>query len=154
MAARELQLLLTPEGDGPITLDQKQRRELLRRLERTEKLEAEVERLRRQNEDLQRERQELRKKLGLSQRELAHLQHVVAALAVATPPSKKVDRPSMPAPAEPRAHGRRPGGQPDTLRMDGGAPTMSMIPSTSPSTSARTAEEARRSLRHLRAVRH
>ncbi len=44
--------------------------------------------------------------------ELERLERKNAALKVATPPSKQVDRPSMPAPAEPPPKGRRPGGQP------------------------------------------
>ena len=105
MAARDLPPLLAPDDEGPITLGQKERREILRRLERLDKLEAEHEQLRREN-------QELRRKLEERERELDRLRHTTAALDVATPPSKQVDRPSMPAPAEPRPKGRRPGGQP------------------------------------------
>ncbi len=95
MAARDPRLLLVPEDDGPITLSREQRRELLRRLDQ-----------------LEAENQELRKKLEERNRELDRLKHSTAALDVATPSSKKVDRPSMPAPAEPRRKGRHPGGQP------------------------------------------
>lgn len=105
MAARDLPLLLAPEDEGPVTLDQKERREILRRLERLEKLEAE-------HEQLRREYQELRRKLGERERELERLKRRFASLHVTTPPSKQVDRPSMPAPSEPRAKGRRPGGKP------------------------------------------
>ena len=99
---RELSRLLAPEDEGPFTLDQKQRREILRRLDH---LEAEHGRLRREN-------QELRRKLEDRERELDRLKPNAAAPDVATPPSKQVDRPPGPAPAEPRPKGHRPGGQP------------------------------------------
>ncbi|MGI0130801.1 MAG: IS66 family transposase [Thermoplasmata archaeon] len=100
VAARDLRLLLSPEDTGPITLDQKQRQEILRRLE---KLEAE-------NQELRKKLEERERKLRESQRELDRLRHTTAALDVATPPSKKLHRPGTPA--EPRPKGRRPGGQP------------------------------------------
>lgn len=117
MSPPALAALLAPEDDGSITLDQKERREILRRFER---LEEENRELRRQLGERQRREQELAKELEKGQRELAErqkeldrLKHHVAALDVATPPSKKADRPSMPAPAERRTKGRRrPGGQP------------------------------------------
>jgi transposase len=98
MSARDHRLLLAPEDEGSIALDQKERQEILRKLDRLDKLEA--------------ENRELRKQLEERNRELDRLRRTTAALDVATPPSKKVGRPSMPAPAEPRAKGRHPGGQP------------------------------------------
>lgn len=95
MSARDSRLLLSTDDEGPVTLSREQRLEILRRLD---KLEA--------------ENRELRKKLEERERELDRLKHHTAALEVATPPSKQVDRPSMPAPAEPRTKGRHPGGQP------------------------------------------
>ncbi len=95
MAARDLRFLLATEEEGSITLTQKQRQEILRRLEK-----------------LETENEELRQKLEERERELKRLRHHTAELEVATPPSKQVDRLSMPAPAEPRTKGRRPGGQP------------------------------------------
>ena len=97
MRSRGFVVLLAPEDEGPLTLDQKERRELVRRLERAERLEA--------------ENRELRQKLKERERELERLRRGTAALDVATPPSKKLHRPA--APAEPRPKGqRRPGGQP------------------------------------------
>jgi transposase len=112
VAVRELRLLLAPEEDGPLPLTQKERLEILRRLDHLEKLEAENAELRaklRQEEAKLRERD---RKLSERQRELDRLKRHLAALDVATPPSKKVDRPPRSAPAEPRPKGRRPGGQP------------------------------------------
>jgi transposase len=86
-----------------------------------DKLEADNERLHREKEELhqkleERERtaQELTKELEERRRELDRLKRHVAGLDVATPPSKKLHRPS--APAEPRPKGRHPGGQPGHLR--------------------------------------
>ncbi|MGI0055479.1 MAG: IS66 family transposase [Thermoplasmata archaeon] len=100
MAARDPCLILASEDEGSVTLTQKERREILRRLEQ---LEAE-------NDKLRRESRELRDKLKERDHELDRLKRSVAALDVATPPSKKLHRPA--APAEPRLKGRRPGGQP------------------------------------------
>ncbi len=96
MRSREFTRLLAPADEGPITLDQEERRKILRRLERAEQLEA--------------ENRELRQKLKERERELERLRRNTAALDVATRPSKKLHRP--PVPAEPRPKGRRPGGQP------------------------------------------
>lgn len=116
MIARDPCLLLAPEDEGPITLDQKQRQEILRRLERAEQLENEVRELRKRLEERERE-------LGERKREVERLRRHLASLKVATPPSKQVDRPSMPAPAEPRPKGRRrPGGQPGHVPHGRGRP--------------------------------
>lgn len=96
MAARDFRLRLAPDEEHPVPLTQKERLEILRRLERADQLEEEV--------------RELRQKLKERDRELERLRRSAAALDVATPPSKKLHRPA--APAEPRAKGRRPGGQP------------------------------------------
>ena len=99
---RELSLLLTPEDKGPVTLDQNQRREILRRLERVEKLETDNARLEQEKEALRKELEEKRPSWRGSRR--------------TSPPSRspplhpKLHRPA--APAEPRPKGRHPGGQP------------------------------------------
>ena len=103
MAARDLCLLLAPDDKGSVALSQKERQEILRRLERLEKLEAE-------NEELRSKLQQRDRELSERQKELDRLRRHAAALDVATPPSKKLHRPA--APAEPRSKGRRPGGQP------------------------------------------
>ena len=97
MAARDLRLRLAPNEEDPVPLTQKERLEILRRLERVDQLEEEV--------------RQLRQKLKERDRELERLRRSAAALDAATPPSKKLHRPA--APAEPREKGmRRPGGQP------------------------------------------
>ena len=55
---RELSLLLTPEDKGPVTLDQNQRREILRRLERVERLETDNARLEQEKKALRNEIEE------------------------------------------------------------------------------------------------
>jgi transposase len=116
VAVRDPHLLLAPEDEGPITLDQKQRQDILRRLERAEQLENEVRELRGRLKERERE-------LGEQKREVERLKRHLASLKVATPPSKQVDRPSMPAPAEPRPKGRRrPGGQRGHLPHGRGRP--------------------------------
>ena len=127
MAAPEVVLLLAPDEEGSVSLSQKERIEILRRLERLDRLEAEHDRLRREHEQLRREREELRRKLEERERELSErqkeldrLKRHLAALDVATPPSKKLHRPATPA--EPRPKGRRPGGQPGHLPHGRGRP--------------------------------
>lgn len=108
MATREPRLLLAPEDEGSVTLDQKQRRELLRRFEQQEE---EIRELRSKLEQRDRELGQREKELAERQKELDRLKRHLASLDVATPPSKKLHRPA--APAEPREKGkRRPGGQP------------------------------------------
>jgi transposase len=107
VATRDSRLLLSPEDDGPVTLSREQRLEILRRLD---KLEADNERLHREIEEVQREKQRLSKELEERRRELDRLKHHAAALDVATPSSKQLHHPSVPA--EPRPKGRHPGGQP------------------------------------------
>ncbi len=79
--------------------------EILRRLERAERMEAENRELRRKLEQRDRE-------LSERQQEIDRLKRHLATLDVTAPPSKKLHRPPRPAPAEPRPKGRRPGGQP------------------------------------------
>ena len=93
MAVRDPRILLAPDDEGTVSLTQKERLAILRRLE---KLEA--------------ENGELRGRLKERERELDRLKRSTAELDVATPPSKKLHRPA--APAEPPPKGRRPGGQP------------------------------------------
>ena len=109
MAAWDLKLRLASTDDS-LTLDREQRREILRRLERLEKLEADQDALRRENRELREQLDRSRRELVERQKELDQLKRHLAALDVATPPSKKLHRPA--APAEPRPKGRRPGGQP------------------------------------------
>ena len=103
MAARDPRLLLAPEDEASVSLTQKERLEILRRIERADQLEAEVRELRRKLKEQGRE-------LSERQKEVDRLKRHLAALDVAAPPSKKLHRP--PTPAEPRPKGRRPGGQP------------------------------------------
>jgi transposase len=103
MATRDPSLLLAPEDEGPITLNQKERLELLRRFQR-----------------LEQEIRELREKVKDQTREIERLKRHTAELDVATPPSKKLHRPAVPA--EPRAKGRRPGGQPGHSSRGRGRP--------------------------------
>ncbi len=95
MAVRDPRILLAPDDEDTVSLTQKERLAILRRLE---KLEA--------------ENGELRGRLKERERELDRLKRSVAELGVATPPSKQIARTPRPAPAEPRPKGRRPGGQP------------------------------------------
>jgi transposase len=105
VAARDPRLLLSPEDEGSVTLTQKERLEILRRLERLES-----------------ENAELRSKLKDRERELDRLKRSAAELGLATPPSKQIARTPRPAPAEPRPKGRRPGGQPGHLPHGRGRP--------------------------------
>ncbi|MGI0055467.1 MAG: IS66 family transposase [Thermoplasmata archaeon] len=117
MAAWEPRLLLAPEDEGSVTLDQQQRRELLRRFEQQE---AEIRELRSKLQQRDRELGQRDKELAERQKELERLKRHLAALDVATPPSKKLHRPA--APAEPRVKGRRPGGQPGHVPHGRGRP--------------------------------
>lgn len=103
MGSRGTLLHLAPEGtDDEVVVS---RKKLTKVIAENEQLRSELER---SQQEFEKQKRELEK----SQRELERLKHKVAALKIATPASKQVDRPSMPAPAEPPPKGRRPGGQP------------------------------------------
>jgi transposase len=117
VATREPRLLLATEDEGSIALDQKQRRELLRRFEQQEE---EIRELRSKLRQRDRELGQREKELAERQKELERLKRHLATLDVTTPPSKHLYRPA--APAEPRSKGRRPGGQPGHVPHGRGRP--------------------------------
>ena len=94
MADRDLRLASNEEILVPLT--QKERLEILRRLERVDQLKEEV--------------RQLRTRLKERDRVLERLRRSAAALDATTPPSKKLH-----PPAELQARGCRPGGQPAHL---------------------------------------
>ena len=110
MAARDLRLLLDRDDEDSVPLNQKERQEILRRLERLEKIEAEQEALRRENRDLREQLDRSRRELVEQRKELQRLRRQIAGRDVATSPSQKLHRPAVPV--EPQPKGRRPGGQP------------------------------------------
>ena len=103
MGSRHTLRLLSAEGpDDEVVVSRKKLGKLL----------VETERLRKELERAREDGAKVRRELESRRRTLKRLKHKIPALPVATPSSKEMERPAMPAPAEPPPTGRRPGGQP------------------------------------------